>query len=648
MALEVFRRHQKKMLAVLALLAMIAFTLNLGQFGGDPRRSTRNPVLFTIDGNAVHSSDLYELRLHRLRANHFMQQLSGAPDFFGGTSNEELRDAYVLRREAERMGLPATPELANQWLVENVPGLSRSMFDQIYRESFAEGEYRCTDTELLANIAAELRLRALAYLPEGIDAESRKMSFMRAPGQYLVTPLDVFDAYREEAERVSVNAVPFSVDNYLEQVPEPTESEVTAYYDKFKDELPDPNRDTPGFKVPRRTQIEYVMVDADNLEDKYRAELKDEEVKNYYLEHQKEFPRPPRDPRDLPEYLFADDADGKLTPRTLDDFSEVRESVRSALARVRANDEVERLFGGVRTEVIEPFQARYDKALDERESAESAAKAPPLPEPKNASTGETLVKEKAEALGLNHVLTPLLTRDDAEKLIPIAGAKVGVSRVGRGQDFADHFFDPRSRVYEQVDLADLGGLRYMAWKLADKKASVPPLSEVRAQVVQAWKREKARGLAETDAKALAEAARTSDLKTAAGTRLLLTTDEVSKLVVPIATQDQPVRESEILQIPNAGSELRKAFFELKPGEVIVEPNAAKTTYYVMALNTRAPVELKSLFGPFGARQSVERRIGLNALIARQQRWLDYLRSQAKVSLASAATEKNADSPANDD
>jgi hypothetical protein len=48
---------------------------------------------------------------------------------------------------------------------------------------------------------------------------------------------------------------------------------------------------------------------------------------------------------------------------------------------------------------------------------------------------------------------------------------------------------------------------YLAWKTADEEARVVPLEAVRPQVVEAWRRQKARGLAEAEAKAVAAAAK---------------------------------------------------------------------------------------------------------------------------------------------
>jgi hypothetical protein len=248
-----------------------------------------------------------------------------------------------------------------------------------------------------------------------------------------------------------------------------------------------------------------------------------------------------------------------------------------------------------------------------------------LPEPKNPGSGLTIVNEKADELGLNHEVTPLLSRDEAEKHVPIAGAHVGVARLGGGAKFVDHFFDKQGTVYEHIELADIGGLRYLAWKLADQPEELPTLDRARPRVVEAWKLEKARALAEADAQQLAEAARKSgDLKAAAGSRLVLTTSEVSKVAVAL---DRSTRQSDIPEIPQAGKALRDALFALKPREIIVEPNSPVTTYYVLALDKRTPADLKNLFGPLGMRDYVEQGVALEATIERLRGWIDYLREQ---------------------
>ena len=75
-------------------------------------------------------------------------------------------------------------------------------------------------------------------------------------GTPVVTPLDVFQTYRDQNERVSFKVVAVPSSSFIAKVPEPTDAEVSEFYEKYKDVLPDPDQRTPGFKVPRQIKAE--------------------------------------------------------------------------------------------------------------------------------------------------------------------------------------------------------------------------------------------------------------------------------------------------------------------------------------------------------------------------------------------------------
>src|SRR5262249_31738852 len=140
--------------------------------------------------------------------------------------------------------------------------------------------------------------------------------------------------------------------------------------------------------------------------------------------------------------------------------------------------------------------------------------------------------------------------------------------MGEVRDFADLFFEPKMPLYDARDLSDFAGRRYLAWKVADAAPRVPPLDEVRKDVVAAWKLEQARPLAEQAARALADKARTlnGDLKTLAGDKVI-PIDSMTKMTPSILlgpSQIFPSRVNEITQLPQAGDGLRDALFGLAP------------------------------------------------------------------------------------
>ncbi|HEU5117674.1 MAG TPA: hypothetical protein VFT74_13685, partial [Isosphaeraceae bacterium] len=504
---------------------------------------------------------------------------------FGGTTDPEILDAMILDHEADKLKMPNSIDLAKLWLRQITSNqLSTAKFDEIYRAYFNADPYLVTDVQLLEDIANQVRLQQVEFLP---TTGARPTSDLAA-----ITPLDLYRSYRDQNERVSAYAVTVSVDSFLDQVEEPKAKDIQAYFDKYKEVPGDPTGDTPGFLLPHRVQAEYVLVDEEGLALAVERSLSEQELREYYEENQAEFPPPTRE---LPLNLFAGDPEATLTPRVTEPFYEVYPALRARVAQERAEEQVQMTFDSVREQVMNPFRDKYDEALDERLDAEEAAEAedsatakrdlPPLPKP-TSQDGASVLKQFADKHDLKYEKTPLMTEEEAQKLVPVAGSTVGSTWSSTNPTFVATMFDPRSSLYDPIEFADARGERYLAWKVQDLKPEVPKLDEVRPQVILAWKREQARPLAEKAAKAIAEKAREkgADLKLAAEDRRVISTSEVARMSISFDPQFfnpqdpmssfGPPRPSEIPEIDNPSDALRDALFALKPGEVAVEADAS--------------------------------------------------------------------------
>ena len=162
---------------------------------------------------------------------------------------------------------------------------------------------------------------------------------------------------------------------------------------------------------------------------------------------------------------------------------------------------------------------------------------------------------------------------------------------------------------------------------------MPTFAEARAEVLQAWKMDKARESARKDADAFAAKVREAggDIKSAAGKRVVITTSPTARMT-PGAMLDpfrpNPSRPSEIPEMPDAGDTLRDALFSLGPKSVVVEPNAPKTVYYVMTLHQNVPVDFAALYGPFGLRVGLQNEVYTKAAMKLHEEWLNRLRAEA--------------------
>jgi len=136
MPFEVFRRHQRKLLAVFAMMAMFGFVVS----DSLPRLlsssySGRDEKVAELYGKTVYQSQLNDLARQRARANQFISSISQfmPREYFGGLRQRDLVDGLILQHEADRLGMPATPEMAREWLRQITGGrMNAEMFGVLF------------------------------------------------------------------------------------------------------------------------------------------------------------------------------------------------------------------------------------------------------------------------------------------------------------------------------------------------------------------------------------------------------------------------------------------------------------------------------------------------------------------------------------
>jgi hypothetical protein len=613
MPFEIFRRHQKKMLTVLGVLAMGAFVLS----DSVPRYLSsntggRDQKVAELYGRAVYQSQINEMARQRSRANSFMTAmvpfLTRDGNFFGGLKQRDMVDAIILQHEADRLGMPATPDLGREWLSELAKSVRGRMTDELFSTLFSRFGNDVSEDQLLTDIANQVRLLKVRGLL----------------GRPVVTPLDVFRTYREENERVGAKIAELPVESFLSQVADPSASEVQAYFDQYKDVLPDPAAETPGFKVPRQVQLEILSLDGNALARALREKLTDTELRPYYENHKSEF----EVPSELPKDLFAEQPE--LTPPSLQSFADVRGILAPRLADEKAQAEIQDKFDAIKNTDILPFVEQYLAALDEQEDSKKQANPPKvaLPTPVDLKTA-------ADRDGMSYEKTGLLTREAAETHGAISTAEVGLTPLSGGRKFVDEVFDPKTGIFEPIELTDLLGNRYLVRKTKDEAPHVPTLDQVRPQVVTAWKTAKARPLAQKAAEELA-----GQLKARKETLKEPKVQGYRVFTVPPITRTQtsmmpasmyelpPVVETQIPEVPLAGDAFRDAFFDLQPDSPAVAPNKPRTSFYVMTLDRREPATFAKLYAPYSDELRYRRLAYEQASKQQSDQWITRLREQA--------------------
>ena len=183
-----------------------------------------------------------------------------------------------------------------------------------------------------------------------IGDQVRLLKVRFLPGTPLVTPYDIFRTYRDQNERVSAKAVEIPVEKFLAKVPEPSPAEIEALYEKYKDVLPDPTRETPGFKVPRQIQVEILSIDGNALARGIMDKLTEQDLRTAYENRKKEFPAR----SELPVDLFA--GQPELTPPILRIIRRRPPRARREAGRGPGGQhEISDTFAKIKDEVLEPF-----------------------------------------------------------------------------------------------------------------------------------------------------------------------------------------------------------------------------------------------------------------------------------------------------
>ena len=586
MPFAVFRQHQRKLIAVFAIMAMIGFVLSdtLPRWINSGGVNNDDFVVADLYDRSVRRSDIATMGQERERANQFMASIGGGPGFFGGTTQAEMIDAMILKHEADRLEIPSTSAFARRWIDQQTKGgMTASMFEMIL------GRFNSTISgeELLINLAEQIRI----------------MMARMEVATPVVTPLDVFRNFRDQTEQTSFKGVPFLVDSFVTKVGEPTDADLQKLYDEGKDLLPDPDRIAPGFKIPRKIKVEFVSINAADLARQIKEKLPEAEVAAYYDSKKKEFPMD----LGLPADLFL--GEPNLTPPRYLPFAEQKDAMTAALAREKADEQVADILGNVRDEVVDSYTDAYlDAEAEVADAKKEGRTTDGIKYPELVDLDAV-----AKKYNLQHETSPLIDQEEAENFGRIAQAKAGSSQSSTGEDFDHTMFASTTGISEGIEFTDPIGDHFLARKLKDEPAHVAPLSEVREQVVRAWKVAQARTVARKAAEDYAK-----QLRTEGGTiknltvdnRPVITIDNATKLKpgMPVPSQvagqfrfDRgPATPAEFSQIPKASEPLINAMFDLKPGEVTVQPDIPETTYYVLTLDGRSPVSYQSLMGPMGA------------------------------------------------
>lgn len=373
-----FRKHQKAVLAFLTLMAMVGFTAGdvVVRMAGFSGRS-RTDVMVESNVGKLSSQDVANLQRRRYAANMFVARAavaSGTPDAanfrFGSDSQPDVLFAWLLRKEANRLGIEVDNRRIDEFLDRQ---FGRKLTTRKFNETLDEMNLK--PAELYDILRDEL---------QALDAiRLARPSVPASPEQF-------WRYYQQIHTRQKIEVAAVPVGEFKGAVGEPTDAQIAALFEKHKssfDPRDEPNRSQggdyrPGFRQPRRVQLQYVKLGYEAAEAAALKEqpVTDDEIQAYYDEKKSIDLRLQEPPEPAPEKPGAgltvpEDGDEGTEPAT-----EAESKEQEATPDAEGGD-----AGAGEAPRPEPPASPQESATPEGQEAtpEPPAESTPSPEPKS-------------------------------------------------------------------------------------------------------------------------------------------------------------------------------------------------------------------------------------------------------------------------
>ena len=262
------------MLVAVAVLAMLAFFVLPPFLQMGAGSSSADPVVVSWKGGAVRENQLERAVALRTLANRFLMQAAASagrdpsqlPAFPEG--EELIIREMLLAKEAEKIGLTVSNTAINEFLA----AWTNNMVRQDQFDSIIAGLRYGRAPVLAADLFDSLRTALVA----------RNTLLLFQTGFSGDPPGWRWDFYKRLEQSATIKAFPVEVENLAASIEAPSEAELSAYFEKFKNNLPSARSPDPGFKEPHRIRYTSLMADQKKFEDEAGNTITEKDVKEFY------------------------------------------------------------------------------------------------------------------------------------------------------------------------------------------------------------------------------------------------------------------------------------------------------------------------------------------------------------------------------
>ncbi len=311
---SLFRKHQKMLMVIATLIAIFIFVVGdalMSRYGSHSQATGEaldaRATAVHWDGGKLSNRELNELVFRRRVLNHFLQniEMEGTrPSVMAGVDPPELRVQRMLAPETPQQQVESSV-VKTKLLAEAAAKSGMKISDETLVNYLNElGRRNVTPAQMRAMVGSSSsgagRL-SIDYVLEALREEMLARNYLNTHvyAFQTVTPEQRWKDWSRVNDRVIVEAAAVPAELYLPDVKEPTDAELAAFFEKYKDREPVPDlygnlelpSALPGFRVPRKVDVQFIEASYDEHLAKAEAKITDEEIAKFYEENKSLFPK---------------------------------------------------------------------------------------------------------------------------------------------------------------------------------------------------------------------------------------------------------------------------------------------------------------------------------------------------------------------
>ncbi len=200
--------------------------------------------------------------------------------FGGGAGPDNLLDFLLWQKQADELGINLTD--ADLRKAVNAEADSDVLTGDPTKDAdkvslYLRGQFRSVDPKTVYNaLRDEFRVRLAKEILLGSAGSARAAAGGGLVGEEVPgegTPAEFWDYYKDNRTTLKVDFLKIPVKQFIEQVKaEPSQQELEDLYRRYKNDEPNPEKPTPGFKLPRKVKVEWVEANPESAHYREAAE----------------------------------------------------------------------------------------------------------------------------------------------------------------------------------------------------------------------------------------------------------------------------------------------------------------------------------------------------------------------------------------